>query len=542
MSFLTTLIASMLLSAGTIPLLSRLAGWCNLLDIPSERKVHNRPIPRVGGIAMVLGTCAPLIYWEGGNDFLQAYLASTLVLIAFGLADDRWDISPLWKLSGQSIAAAIIIFVGGVRIVTLGSLVPAGLTIPSWILTALTLITIIGVTNAINLADGLDGLAGGMSLLCIAEIGLMAWQEEDMIIGLIAVALCGSIFGFLRYNTFPASIFMGDTGSQFLGFSAITLSLSLTQGITPLSPVVPLLILGFPVLDTMTVMTARIAQGHSPFTADKNHFHHNLLALGLHQTESVLVIYLIQITLVVAAYYLRFFSDWLLLGGYLLFSTAILTLFTLSRRRQWEPRRAGLLMRIKEGLRVLREGTPLINYMFRAFCYLYPALLILTFALSGPPSAPFALAAVTVILTLGTIRCLLPAGFEQLLHIIIYLIIPYGVYLSGQWLESQVPLVARGSNIVFGIVTLLFILVPKVTRRRTGFKSTPMDFLIVFLAAATLLPQAATPDFKLGMVAAKILILYYGCEVLMAELRGEYAVLAGGTVAALAIPVMRWVV
>ncbi|WP_129127860.1 MraY family glycosyltransferase [Geomonas oryzae] len=542
MNLLTTLIASMLLTAVAIPILSRVALWCNLVDLPNERKVHNRPIPRVGGLAMVLGTCAPLIRWEWGNEFLHAYLAGALVLVLFGLADDLWDISPLWKLCGQSIAATVIIVEGGVRIATLGSLLPAWLTVPAWMLTALTLITIVGVTNAINLADGLDGLAGGISLLCIAEIGFMAWQEGDAIICLIAVALCGAIFGFLRYNTFPASVFMGDTGSQFLGFSAITLALSLTQGVTPLSPVVPLLILGFPVLDTMTVMTGRIARGCSPFAADKTHFHHNLLALGLHHTESVLVIYLIQVSLVVAAYYLRFFSDWLLLGGYLLFSTAVLALFALSRKRNWEPRRTRALTRVKERLRVMRDETPVVIYMFRALCFLYPALLVLTFALSGPPSTPFALSAVVFMLALAAMRFLLPAGFEPLLHAIIYLIVPYGVYLSGQWLDSQAPLAARACNVVFGLVTFLFILVPKVTRRNAAFKSTPMDFLIVFLAAAALLPEAATPDFRLGMVAVKILILYYGCEVLMAELRGEYAVLAGGTVAALAIPVVRWAV
>lgn len=541
MSFLTTLISSVLLTAGTIPLLSRLALCYNLVDIPNERKVHSRPIPRVGGLAIALGAFVPLICWEWGNRFLQAYLLSAMVLIIFGLADDLRDISPLWKLVGQSTAAAIIIFMGGVRVVTLGSLLPEAVVLPPWILVILTLVAIVGVTNAINLADGLDGLAGGISLLGIATVGFLAWLEGDMIIGLIAVALCGAIFGFLRYNTFPASIFMGDTGSQLLGFSAITLALSLTQGNTATSPVIPLLILGFPVLDTLTVMTGRIIRGRSPFLADKSHFHHSLMALGLHQTESVLVIYVIQVALILAAYYFRFFSDWLLLGGYLIFSAAVLTLFSLSMNYEWEPKRAEPLIKVKTCLCRLRDKTSAIKYLFRGFCLLYPALLALTLAISGPVSGAVALTIGGLMLLMAVVRYLLPDRFEYLLHGIIYLIVPYGVYLSEQWLNGQPPVIARGYNLIFGLVTLLYILVSKLTRRKDGFVSTPMDFLIIFLAAAPLLPEASAPDFRFGLVAAKIIILYYGCEVLMAELRGKYRILTVGVVAALTVLVARWV-
>ena len=153
--------------------------------------------------------------------------------------------------------------------------------------------------------------------------------------GLIALALVGAIFGFLRFNTYPATVFMGDTGSQLLGFSAITLSLDLTQGNTPLSPVLPLILLGFPVLDTLTVMAIRIATGRSPFLADRNHFHHNLMALGLRHTESVTVIYAGQTALVFAAFLLRFHSDWLLLSGYLVFSITTVVLLSVAGRNGW---------------------------------------------------------------------------------------------------------------------------------------------------------------------------------------------------------------
>ena len=250
MEYLSTLILSILITSLTVPVLRRLALRYNLVDIPNERKVHSKPIPRVGGIGMALGSCVPLLYWGWGSRLILAYLCAAAVLIVFGVADDFCDLSPRWKLLGQAAAAMIIIQLGGVQIVTFGSLLPEGSVIPVWASLTLTLIAIVGVTNAINLSDGLDGLAGGISLLSIASIGLLAWQGGEDAIGLITLAMCGAIFGFLRYNTHPASVFMGDTGSQLLGFTAITTGLVLTQKSSPISPVVPLLILGFPILDT----------------------------------------------------------------------------------------------------------------------------------------------------------------------------------------------------------------------------------------------------------------------------------------------------
>jgi len=540
MEFLSTLIIAVLITSLTIPLLQRLALRYSLVDIPNERKVHSKPIARVGGVAMALGAFVPLIYWQRGDRFLQAYLLSALVLVAFGLADDLLDISPAWKFLGQSAAAAIIIGLGGVQVLTLGSLLPEGIALPPWGLIVLTLVAIVGVTNAINLSDGLDGLAGGISLLGIAFIGFLAWQEGDLIIGLIAVALCGAIFGFLRYNTFPASIFMGDTGSQLLGFSAIALALSLTQGNTPLSPAVPLLILGFPVLDTLSVMTGRIIRGRSPFSADKSHFHHSLLALGLHQTESVLVIYVIQVTLIVAAYLLRFYSDWLLLGGYLFFSATVLTIFAVTRRCEWEPKRTRPVWKWKLYLRFVRDRTSTIKYLYRGLYLLYPAMLVAIFAISGPASGAVALSAVGAVVLMALVHHFLPERFKSLLHGIVYLMVPYGVYLSERWIAGQPPVVATGYNLLFGLLALLNILVSKLTRRKEGFKSTPLDFLIFFLAVAPLLPVASAPDLWLGLVAAKVIILYYSWEVLMAEMRGAYTQVVCGIVTSMAALVLWW--
>ena len=199
--------------------------------------------------------------------------------------------------------------------------------LPGWIAIALTIVLIVGVTNAINLADGLDGLAGGICLLSFCCIGYLAFLGENTVITLISLSLIGAIFGFLRFNTYPASLFMGDTGSQFLGFSLVTVSVALTQETTALSPVLPIIICGLPVLDTTMVIVNRLLGGRSPFMPDKKHFHHRLMNLGFFHSEAVFVIYVIQAFFVVSAFIFRFYSEWLLLIGYGLFAALVVGSF-----------------------------------------------------------------------------------------------------------------------------------------------------------------------------------------------------------------------
>ena len=335
MIFLSTLLLSVLITIVLVPVFRTIAVRLQLVDLPGARKVHTQAMPRCGGIAMAIGAFVPVLLWNPKEPLVQGWLAGALILVAFGMVDDFRGLGAKWKFLGQIAAALVVIFWGGVKIRTLGTLAPDDFLLPGWVSIPLTLLAIVGVTNAINLADGLDGLAGGICLLIFACIGYLAYIEGDTVNGLVALALVGAIFGFLRYNTFPATVFMGDTGSQLLGFSAVTLSLDLTQGNTALSPVLPLILLGMPVLDTLTVMATRIVRGRSPFTGDQNHFHHNLMALGLRHTESVTLIYAGQTALVFAAFMLRFYSDWLLLIGYLVFSITTVVLLSLAGRNGW---------------------------------------------------------------------------------------------------------------------------------------------------------------------------------------------------------------
>ncbi|WP_237754312.1 MraY family glycosyltransferase [Geobacter sp. OR-1] len=504
-------------------MLSKLAFRYQLLDMPDERKVHTQPIPRIGGIAMAIGALLPIFYWVSEDRMVLSYLAGAAVIVGFGLLDDISGLSPVGKLAGQIIAALLVIFWGGIKITYLGMLLPEGVVLPEVVALPITVLAIVGVTNAINLADGLDGLAGGISLLSLACIGFLAYLEGDFSVGLVSLSLCGAVFGFLRHNTFPATIFMGDTGSQFLGYSAITMALALTQGSTPLSPLLPLIILGFPVLDTLTVMTSRVIRGKSPFLADKAHFHHSLLGLGLHQTESVLAIYLIQTFLILSAYRFRFYSDWLLLLAYIGFSVTVLIIFSQSNRYHWQPKRLALIVKIKGFLGWLRDDTDTIKYLFGALKVGMPVILLLTVLLANPLGTYLKIAALITATVLLLIMRFFRNGLDDWLRTILYLLIPISIYHSDIVVSNFSSMTFRIYNSAFIILAILNILVSKLTKRKIGFKSTPLDFLILFIVLAIPnIQQTNLHDFRLGLVAAKIIIMYFSCEILFAELRGNY--------------------
>jgi len=465
MIFLSTLLISLLITIALTPLFSTLAFRFQLVDLPGERKVHLVPVPRIGGIAMALGAFVPLALWHPADQLVRGYLAGAAVLVLFGAVDDFCDLSPRIKFLGQVIAALCAIFLGGVRISSLGMLAPESYLLPEAAAVALTLLTIVGVTNAINLSDGLDGLAGGICLLIFAGIGYLSYLVGDATVGLICLSLGGALFGFLRFNTHPASIFMGDSGSQFLGFSAVVLSLGLTQvRPTALSPLLPLILLGFPILDTLTVMVARISHGRSPFSADKNHFHHNLMALGFLHPESVLIIYMFQSLLLLAAVQFRFYSDWTLLLGYLVFCLTVLAGFTHAARTRRKVRRYEFFdAKIAGRLRLMkREGT-VIRYSFRIFENALPLLLLITCLLAQRP--PFYVSLICVVFCAAILVAypLQNGWLPGLLRFVLYLLIPFSVYLTGE----------RVAQLGNGVLTRLYNGSPSSPAERPAFAARP---------------------------------------------------------------------
>ncbi|MDY6850823.1 MAG: MraY family glycosyltransferase [Thermodesulfobacteriota bacterium] len=536
MVFLSVLLISMFITIALIPLLMTLGSRFNLMDIPDERKVHASPMPRTGGIAMALGAFIPVLFWAPADDFIRAVLIGGGILVLSGLIDDWRNLDYKIKFAAQTAAALIVIFYGGVKITSLGMLLPEDMLLPDLLAVPLTVFVIVGVTNAINLADGLDGLAGGISLLSFICLVYLAYGAEQTVMGVLAVAVAGSIFGFLRFNTYPAVVFMGDAGSQFLGFSAITLSLGLTQGNTPLSPLLPLLILGFPVLDTLTVMLERLAEKKSPFFPDKKHFHHRLIRVGLSHTESVLVIYFLQACLIISAIFFRFHSDWLLLILYVIFSGIVLAGFFLADRTGWRFRRYNLLDKVIKGkLKALKENI-IISVCFRGIEYGIPALLLFICIIPQDIPVLFSLLSLGLAALMAGAWFFKKKSFVGALRLALYVVIPLLIFQgeTGRpgWMSEWLTDIY---NFIFVILVVFIMLTLRLSRRK-AFKSTPMDFLILFIALVVPnLPHEPVQNINMGLIAGKIIVLFFGYEVLIGELRGELNRLGLATIAALAV-------
>lgn len=322
-------IIAFLISLVVTPVIRKLAFRVGAVDRPDARKVHSRVMPRMGGLAVYLAFVITILVVEPMSKDILGLLAGGSLILLLGVADDIFNISPRGKLFGQIVAAGVLVAFG-VTILRVTN--PFGNTIelPKILGGTLTIIWIVGVTNAVNLIDGLDGLAAGLSSIAGITLAVIGWFEGEIIITLPAVILSASILGFLKYNFHPAKIFMGDSGSLFLGYTLAGLSvMGLTKGAAVVSIFVPILILGIPIFDTLYAIIRRFINNQPIFEADKGHLHHRLLAIGLSHRQTVLCIYGISILLGVSAITLTFLSTAQAFAVFI--GVTVLTLFGANR-------------------------------------------------------------------------------------------------------------------------------------------------------------------------------------------------------------------
>jgi UDP-GlcNAc:undecaprenyl-phosphate GlcNAc-1-phosphate transferase len=266
-----------------------------MIDYPGKRRVHQRPIPRGGGLAIyaafwlviLIGT--KMSSTPFNMDLLWLFIGASF-LVFVGLLDDRYDLPPLMKLIGQIIAAVVVVL-GGHRIEFLSNPWGGMIHIGGWGI-PLTVLWLVTVTNMINFIDGLDGLAAGVSGIACVSLAVVAIRMNRPGIALLTMILAGSAFGFLPYNFNPARIFMGDAGAMFLGFMISVFAVDgALKGATAIALVIPVLALGVPVMDTFFAVIRRLLVGKPFYQADQGHLHHRLLALGLTQRQAVYTIY-----------------------------------------------------------------------------------------------------------------------------------------------------------------------------------------------------------------------------------------------------------
>ena len=303
----TSFITAFLLTYFILPSVLRLAHTRNLFDAPDERKLHQKSIPALGGIAIFAGIIFSVLFWMEIPDAALRWLILSLIIIFFlGLKDDVVTISPLKKLTGEIVAAVILIIYGNVRIYNLQGLF-SFYELPFILSVALTLLVFIVVVNAFNLIDGIDGLAGGIGIIASVAFGSFFLLTKQVHLAILAFATAGALLAFLRYNFSPAVIFMGDGGSLLVGFILAILCVKFIdlpvlpdaqRGLYLNTPPVAMAILIIPLTDTLRVFIIRILQSRSPFSPDRNHIHHVLLNLGLNHRKTALTLYSVNIFII----------------------------------------------------------------------------------------------------------------------------------------------------------------------------------------------------------------------------------------------------
>ena len=284
-----------------VPIIIKIAHHVNALDIPNERKVHKKPMPRLGGLAIFLGFLIGYMVFCKPTVQMNSILIGSFFIILLGTFDDIKPLTPLIKFGGQLLAAIIVVYYGNIVMQDISAF---GLYINFGILAQpITILFITAVINCMNLIDGLDGLAGGIATIFFITITIISniLGVSNGLDSSLTLIMIGATLGFLLYNFHPAKIFMGDSGSMFLGYIISIISLLGFKNVTLTSFIVPILILAIPILDTLFAIIRRLLKGQSFAQADKEHFHHQILRMAGNQTKTVLIIYLIQILFSVAS-------------------------------------------------------------------------------------------------------------------------------------------------------------------------------------------------------------------------------------------------
>ena len=273
----------------TTPVVRTLAFRVGAVDVPRDnRRMHNHPIPRMGGLAIFFGFILSALIFVPLDAPLRGMLMGAVIIVILGIFDDIYALPALPKLLVQIAAASVAVLMGN-QIEVLSN--------PN-----ISVFWIVGITNAVNLIDGLDGLACGVSTISSMTMLVIALTVAEPDVALLMAALAGGCIGFLPYNLNPAKIFMGDTGSTFLGFILATVSIEgLFKSYAIISFAVPFLMLGLPIFDTCFAILRRVSHGQSPMAPDRGHIHHRLIDMGFNQKQAVAVLYVISAILGLSA-------------------------------------------------------------------------------------------------------------------------------------------------------------------------------------------------------------------------------------------------
>ena len=299
------LIVALIVALVATPVVKSLAFKMGAMDVPKDnRRMHDHPIPRMGGLAIFLGFLLSVLLFAEITPQLRGMLLGSVIIVVLGIFDDIYSLPAMFKFVVQIVAALVAVFSGNV-IQTLSNpnIFSSDLYWDLGVLSIpVSVIWIVAITNAVNLIDGLDGLACGVSTISSMTLLVIALNVSEPDVAVLTAALAGACIGFLPYNLNPAKIFMGDTGSTFLGFVLATVSIQgLFKFYTIFSFAVPFLMLALPIFDTCFAILRRVSKGQSPMAPDRGHIHHRLIDMGFSQKQAVAVLYVISAILGLSA-------------------------------------------------------------------------------------------------------------------------------------------------------------------------------------------------------------------------------------------------
>jgi UDP-GlcNAc:undecaprenyl-phosphate GlcNAc-1-phosphate transferase len=539
-------VTAMICTLSAIPVVLRMADGYGLYDLPdsipgseseSGRKVHSRPIPRLGGIGIVLGFFFSSVLWLSPTP-LRSILIGSLLFFFVGVIDDLRTLSAKKRLMLQLLGAIFVVVSARIYIqevyltpqfkLNLGQ--PFSLILPVFI--------IMGAVNAINLADGLDGLAGGLVLIGIALLSMLQFVASDdiQLLLYISVPIIGSLLGFLKYNTHPATIFMGDGGSNWLGFMLGLFAVLLLCGATlgdvsnglkfgqskvPIPIVSVLMCLAVPIVDTLTVIILRLLKGRSPMSADRNHFHHSLMKVGFSHPQSVSLIYFIAVLMGVSGIIPAAHPNKALwwapyLAVCLLFFVIILSL-------KVENAKSIALLRKAAGLRLGITSHRSFHHYIYGFEIIirYGIYCILAIAplISGVPPKSLGYSSLMALFLLGFSFFLRESGnfFQSFLLAISASIVLTAINFNTLSISLMgniynVQFVYNYAFICLLLVTVIYMII---SLRKQELVVTPTDFLMLFLPFLYLMvPEPYRSDYRLNIISLRSLVLFLAIRVI----------------------------
>lgn len=529
--FLTPLILASIL----VPFVARLSVRIGGIDTPNERKVHIHATPRLGGIAIFTSMLFTIIFFCDINQQIKGFLAGAIVVFLTGLADDLANLTPRQKFVGEFVAAGLAVFLGGITVRNLGNPFGMGIIELGPVAIPFTLIAIVGLINAVNLMDGLDGLAGGVCAIASVSFAVISYNSGNSTLFPLTIALLGALLGFLRYNNYPARIFMGDGGSLLLGYCMGVFSVLLAcNGTSPVSPYIPLLILGVPILDTLVVMVKRKWAGKRLFQPDKTHLHHRLLDVGIGHKYTVLIVYsfsyLLNIIAMIGCNLNRAgtcnLNDTYLLLMMISVSASIYGALHFIRSRRLDSINF-FNTQLLRSLGSYRSLVRISAFLVSGIKVLLIAILMLPAFLSHKDFDSFLFVPIVMLIISVMMTMLRHRWVDQLLQGYIYSFTFLLIYAMENYGRDDavlgVPLLYVSHGVFFLLLLIEGIKI-FIRNRSLLLISSPFEYLIMFIVLSTLLlPHALTDKFYLMTVVAKSVIMFVGFKlILMRKIDGNY--------------------